>query len=201
MSNRPEKRVLLFLAEGFEDLEAVCVLSACGWTQYRPHLDAIRVSVTGLHERVHGRFGMDVPLDIALEDVDPADYDALAVPGGFHDHGFDEAYCQPLRDLARTMHANGAVIVTMCVGILPIAEAGLLEGGRATTYSFSRNHDNFGRLEELGCTAVHDPVVCWNRIVSCSGPGFSEEAVALMLEHLVGTGGMAEISRYRAGID
>lgn len=27
-----EKRVLLFLGEGFEDLEAVSVLSVCAWT-------------------------------------------------------------------------------------------------------------------------------------------------------------------------
>ncbi len=31
-------KVLLFLAEGFEDLEAAAILDVCGWTEYRDHI-------------------------------------------------------------------------------------------------------------------------------------------------------------------
>ncbi|EQB22688.1 hypothetical protein UNSWDHB_3002 [Dehalobacter sp. UNSWDHB] len=37
MKTMAEKKVLLFLGEGFEDLEAVSILSVCGWTEYRSH--------------------------------------------------------------------------------------------------------------------------------------------------------------------
>lgn len=37
-------KILLFLAQGFEDLEAITILDVFGWTQYREHLH--KVSVT-----------------------------------------------------------------------------------------------------------------------------------------------------------
>ena len=194
------KKVLLFLPEAFEDLEAVAALSMCGWTGYRAHLPNVSVDCTGFHEVAHGRFGLSVPIDVPIGEVDPLSYDALVVPGGFHGFGFDEAYCPELRALVRAMHGNGAFVATMCVGVLPVAESGILKGGKATTYSLSSRHDNFGRLKELGVNPVKKPVVCWNGIASCSGPAYSEQVVELMLEHLVGPQGAMEIARFRKGL-
>lgn len=75
-----------------------------------------------------GSFRLEVKPDISIEQVNPADYAALAIPGGFHSHGFDEAYDNRLRDLATAIHGQGGWIATFCVGVLPVAEAGLLEG-------------------------------------------------------------------------
>ena len=33
--------MLLFLAQGFEDLEAASVIDICGWTYYRRHLQKV----------------------------------------------------------------------------------------------------------------------------------------------------------------
>jgi 4-methyl-5(b-hydroxyethyl)-thiazole monophosphate biosynthesis len=38
----PDRTVLLFLARGFEGLEAAAVISVCGWTQYREHIPTVR---------------------------------------------------------------------------------------------------------------------------------------------------------------
>jgi protein deglycase len=194
-----EKKVLLFLGEGFEDLEAASVLSVCGWTAYREHLPKVRVVTTGLRREVRGRFGLRVITDLLLPEVDPQDYAALAIPGGFHSHGFDEAYCQPLRDLAKAIHSQGGFIATMCVGVLPIAEAGLLQGQHATSYAFSRNHDNLGRLRELGCLPTPGPLAVANRIISCSGPAQSIEVAMLLLKSLVGADAAREVALLMAG--
>ncbi|ORJ60598.1 hypothetical protein B5V00_07105 [Geothermobacter hydrogeniphilus] len=77
------KKVLLFLGEGFEDLEAVSVLSVCGWTEYREHLSKVEVVITGLHPVVNGRFGLQIKTDLLVTEVKAQDYAALAVPGGF----------------------------------------------------------------------------------------------------------------------
>lgn len=196
-----EKKVLLFLGEGFEDLEAVAVLSVCGWTEYRKHLEKVSVITTGLHREVRGRFGLRIVTDLLIDEVDPQNYAALAVPGGFHSHGFDEAYCQPLRDLAKIIHHQGGTIATMCVGILPIAETGLLEGREATSYAFSRSHDNLGRLRELGCNPTPGPIVVSNRIISCSGPAQAIDVAMLLLEGLIGIDQAREIAKLRAGTD
>jgi Putative intracellular protease/amidase len=196
-----EKRVLLFLGEGFEDLEAVSILSVCGWTEYRSHLEKVSVTVTGLHKEVCGRFGLRITTDLLIDEVDPKDYAVLAVPGGFHSHGFDEAYCEPLRGLAKAIHRQGGVIATMCVGILPIAEAGLLKGEEATSYAFSQSHDNLGRLRELGCNPSPGPIVMSNRIISCSGPAHSIEVAMMLLKNLVGADEAKQVARFMAGTD
>ena len=188
-------KVLLFLAEGFEDLEAVSILDVMGWTQYREWVPTVEVITTGFRPVVKSRYGLEVKIDLPFDEIDPADYAALAVPGGFHSHGFDEAYDDRLRELARNVHAAGNWIATFCVGVLPIAEAGLLEGKKATSYPYSRNHDNLGRLKELGACVVDAPVVVDDRIISCAGPASSLDVVWKLLEGIVGAEHGKEIKR------
>lgn len=195
----PTKKVLLFLGEGFEDLEAVSILSVCGWTDYYQHLAKVEVVTTGLHPVVNGRFGLQIKTDILVSEIEPQDYTALAVPGGFHSHGFDEAYCQPLRDLAKAIHVQGGTIATMCVGVLPIAEAGLLQGQKATSYAFSRNRDNLGRIQELGGIPTPGPIEISNRIISCAGPAQSIQVAKLLLESVIGTDRAEEVFRFMNG--
>lgn len=188
-------KVLLFLAEGFEDLEAVSILDVMGWTEYREWVPTVEVVTTGFRSIIKGRFGLEVKPDISIEQVNPADYAALAIPGGFHSHGFDEAYDNRLRDLATAIHRQGGWIATFCVGVLPVAEAGLLEGKRAVSYPFSRNHDNLGRLKELGACVVEVPVAVDDRIISCAGPAFSLEVAWKLIEGLLGGEHCAEVRR------
>jgi 4-methyl-5(b-hydroxyethyl)-thiazole monophosphate biosynthesis len=84
----------------------------------------------------------------------------------------------------------------MCVGILPIADAGLLRGKEATTYPHSRNHDNIGKLEEAGARVVKKHVVMDDRIISCDGPGSSLEVAFLLMESLIGPEMTQEVRHY-----
>lgn len=189
-------KVLLFLARGFEDLEAATILSVCGWTEYREDTPTVEVVTTGFHPVIEGRFGLRIERDAAMDSVDAGDYAALALPGGFHSHGFDEAYDSRVHELARSIHGSGGVVATMCVGVLPVAEAGLLRGGTATTYPHSRYHDNPGRLRELGCRPTPGPVEVWNRIISCAGPAESLEVAYRLLESLIGPEAVAQVQHY-----
>lgn len=181
------KKVLLFLAQGFEDLEAASIIDICGWTYYREHLQKVDVSVTGFHKEVTGRFGLKIKTDVLIDDINPKEYEALAIPGGFHSHGFDEAYDVKVLNLAESMYNSGGIIATMCVGILPIAKAGLLKGKRATTYPFSKNHDNPRYLRGYGCQYSGKSIEIDDRIISCAGPSQSLHVVMIMLEMLLGS--------------
>ncbi len=189
-------KILLFLAQGFEDLEAVAILDVFGWTQYREHIKKVSVVTTGFHQVVKSRFGLNVEPDISFSKVDPKNYQALVLPGGFHSHGFDEAYDMRIQNLAREIHQNRGYIATMCVGVLPIADAGLLKGKKATTYSYSRNHDNVKRLQKGGARFVDKPVVMDDRIISCQGPGSSLEVAFLLMESLMGIETVQEVKKY-----
>jgi len=188
-------KVLLFLAEGFEDLEAISILDVMGWTEYRESVPTIKVVTTGFRPVIRSRFGLRIQPDIPFDRIKPSDYAALAIPGGFHSHGFDEAYDERLRQLARDIHVQGGWIATFCVGVLPVAEAGLLKDKQATTYPYSRNHDNVGRLKELGARVVDEPVAVDDRIISCAGPASSLEVAWRLLGGLLGAAYSEEVKR------
>ena len=191
--------VLMLLAEGFEDAEAACVIDVLGWTHYRPEAALADVTIGALHEEVRGAFGTRFKADVQVGHADCSRYDALVIPGGFHSRGYDEIYCPDIYRLVRSAKQLGKPIATLCVGSLVVAEAGELEGGEATTYPFSSRHDNPGRLEELGCTAVEEPIVEWDGVISCSGPAYSEQVALRLLEKLIGTDAVADIDRKRRG--
>jgi 4-methyl-5(b-hydroxyethyl)-thiazole monophosphate biosynthesis len=190
-------KILLFLIQGFEDLEAVATLDVFGWTQYREHLPRVSVTTAGFHKVVKSRFGITVTTDLLYPEINHQDYQALVLPGGFHSHGFSEAYDEKIHRLVGKIHKNGGYIATMCVGILPIADAGLLQGKEATTYPHSRYHDNIERLREAGAKVVKDRhVVIDDRIISCDGPGSSLDVVFLLMECLLGRKVTGEVRRY-----
>lgn len=188
-------KVLLILTEGFEDLEAVSILDVMGWTEYREWVPTVKVVTTGFRATVRSRFGLEIKPDIPIEQVDPGEYTALAVPGGFHSHGFDEVYDDRLRELAKTIHGAGGWIATFCVGVLPVAEAGLLKGKKAVSYPYSQNHDNLGRLVELAARVVVEPVVVDDRIISCAGPASSLAVAYRLLDGIAGKAHGAEVRR------
>jgi 4-methyl-5(b-hydroxyethyl)-thiazole monophosphate biosynthesis len=191
-----DRKVLLFLALGFEDLEAAAVRSVCGWTEYREDIPTVRVTTTGFRAEIIGRFGTTVRPDVLVADVRPEEYAGLAVPGGFHSHGFDEAYDPRLHALARSIHAAGGIIAAMCVGVLPVAEAGLLKDKKATTYPYSRHHDNPRRLRELGAIATTGPIEVSDRIISSAGPAQAIEVAYLLLEGVIGEKASDGVKRY-----
>lgn len=199
--NLTRKNVLLLLARGFEDAEAVAAIDVFGWTEYRPSIATVGVTTCGLHETVTGGFGITIKPELLLGEVDAGHFDALVIPGGFHNRGYGEVYCEEVYALIRKFRSVDKPVATMCVGILPVAEAGALQGGKATTYAFSSRHDNYGVLEQNGCEGIYKGVVDWNGVISCSGPEFSDQVLVKLLEKIVGKAAAAEVSHYRRGCE
>ncbi len=178
----------MFLSQGVEDLEAVTIIDVLGWTNVRDNLTPVYLKTCAFHDSVKGKFGIDFKptYNIKKEEPDYTQFDAFVLPGGFHNAGYDEAYSEHLHKIATIIHQNGGIIATMCVGVLPISDAGLLKEKKATTYNLSRFHDNVGRLEESGATYTGNKVEIDNNIISCAGPASSLEVAYLLLEKLTG---------------
>jgi 4-methyl-5(b-hydroxyethyl)-thiazole monophosphate biosynthesis len=191
------KKVLMFVSQGFEDLEAVTIIDVLGWTRVRENLTPVSLTTCGFHDQVTGKFGTCITVDhnIRTKKPDYAEFDAFVLPGGFHDSGFDEAYCEEIHAIAREIHAGSGIIATMCVGISPIADAGLLTGKKATTYNLSRFHDNVARLEAGGAQYTGRPVEEDGNIISCAGPASSLEVALLLVEKLTGKKNTAAVKK------
>ena len=188
-------KVLLILGSGFEDLEAVTILAVCGWTEYRDHLPDVRVTVTGFHPEIRGRYGTILRRDIPLDGIDPTDYGAVAIPGGFSGHGYNEVFAPRIYAILRAVHAKGGTLAPLCIGNKVVAKAGLLRGRRATTYPHSHG-DNFAALRAAGAIFEDAPIVSDGRIITCRGPGQAIDVGLLILDAVIGPEASAEVQKY-----
>jgi len=191
------KKVLMFLSKGFDDLEAATFIDVLGWTRQRDNLIPIELNTCAFHNNVTGRFGIHIKVDhnIRAEKLNYLEYDAFVLPGGFHGYGFDEAYNSELGEIAKIFNKNDKPIATLCVGVLPVSDAGLLKDKKATTYNLSRYHDNPARLKKGGAIYTGAKVEFDNNIISCAGPASSLDVAYKLVELLTGKETMNEIKK------
>ena len=191
------KTVLMFLSQGFEDLEAVTIIDVIGWTKVREHLTPIELKTCAFHNVVMGKFGIEIHVDYNLKKhaLSLDEFDAFVLPGGFHSSGFDEAYSADIHKIAKTIYNNGGILATMCVGVLPIADAGLLHGKKATTYHLSRFHNNVERLKAGNAIYTGKKVEMDANIISCAGPASALEVAYQLVELLTNKANTDEVKK------
>ena len=187
----------MFLSQGFEDLEAVTIIDVLGWTRVREHLIPIELTTCAFHDEVVGTFGVKVRVDSNLRKrpVELDEFEAFVLPGGFHSSGFDEAYSEDIHHIASYIYARRGIIATMCVGVLPVADAGLLENKKATTYNLSRFHDNVARLRSRKAIYTGTKVEVDSNIISCAGPASSLDVAYQLVERLTNKANADEVRR------
>ncbi len=191
------KKILMFLSQGFEDLEAITIIDVVGWTRFRDELVALDLRTCAFHDQVIGKFGTRIKVDWNLQMQTPAleEFAAFVLPGGFHSAGYDEAYSDAIHAIAAKIYAQNGVIATMCVGAIPIADAGLLENKKATTYPLSRFHDNVARLKAGKAIYTAGKIEVDANIITCAGPAFSLEVAYQLVEALTGKANADEVKR------
>lgn len=165
-------KVLVPLAPGFEDLEAVTIVDLL-------RRAGIEVITAGLADgSVQGARGMRMQPDAALDAVLALDFDMIALPGGMPgaENLKNDARIQ---SLLKKMAAAGKYTTAICAAPIALAEAGLLGGKKATSYP--------GFLDKLNLpttTYLNDAVVVDGKVVTSRGPGtamdFALELIALL---------------------
>jgi protease I len=171
MAGRLEgRRVVVLLAEGFEDLEF--------WVPVmRLREEGAEVAIAGLQPKtaVTGKHGLVTEADVAVVEVDAESLDALVVPGGWAPDKLRRD--ASVTSLVKRVHERGAIVGMIChagwVGI----SAGIVAGGRATG-SVGIKDD----LVNAGATWVDEPAfrdgsIVWGRVVE-DIPDFCRELVA-----------------------
>lgn len=187
-------KVLLLALSGFELLEFSAFADVLGWAKLEGGLD-ITYETAGYSREVRSTFDVPITVDRVLwrrgagvcspVSVCAADYDALAIPGGFEEYGYyDEAYRQDTAGLIRAFHKAGKPIASICVGALALGNSGILEGKQATTYALSGGHRQ-KQLAAFGAEVLADErvVTDGNLITSC-GPSTAVEVAFRLLEML-----------------
>ncbi|MCO6442002.1 MAG: DJ-1/PfpI family protein [Nitrococcus mobilis] len=163
--------VLVPLAEGCEELEAVTVIDLLR----RAGIDVV---VAGLAEgAVKASRGVVLVPDVTLDAVLEQDFDMIVLPGGAGGAARLEADAR-LGRLLRRQADTGRYIAAICAAPKVLAAAGLLAGRRATSFP--------GYLDQAeGVNCEMTAVVVDGRVVTSRGPGtaldFALNLIALLL--------------------
>ncbi len=176
------KKVLLLLADGFETLEASVFIDVIGWNLVDGD-GTTQLFSCGLRREVKSSFSQRVVVDYLIDEINTAEFDALAIPGGFEEFGYyKDAYSDEFLKLIRMFDAQSKIIAAVCVGALPIARSGVLTNRRATTYN-----KRGIRQEELGSyevNVINEPIVTDCNVITSWNPSTAAEVAFLLLERL-----------------
>ena len=150
----------LFLAEGFEETEAIATVDI----MRRAGMKIRTVSITS-QKRVVGAHGIAIEADNVFKEVDFEDAEWLICPGGMPGaenlHNFGA-----LNDLLRVHHMHPGKIAAICAApAVVLAPIGLLDGVQCTCYPGFESQCKAG-----GAIMMESRVVVSNNIVTANGP-------------------------------
>ncbi len=166
--------VLLLLADGFEDMEAVAVLDILR----RAGLTLRTVGVRGLS--VTSARGMTVLADMPLEDVNLSEVEMVVLPGGVP--GVLNLRNPEVRALLHDADTRGLWLAAICAAPVILAEEGLLRGRRAIGYPGTE-----ADLVRHGARIQPDAhVVRDGRFITASGAGHAMDFALKLAEVLRG---------------
>jgi protein deglycase len=176
------KKVLLLLADGFEAYEASVFTDVLGWNRLEGD-GSTEVVTCGIRERLRCTWNFTVVPEMLLTDVDVAQFDALAIPGGFEEANFyQDAFSDEFLGLIRKFDQAGKIIASICVGALPVGKSGVLKGRKGTTYHLNDLRQK--QLAGFGVEVVQRPVVIDKNIITSSSPSTALEVAFILLEKL-----------------
>jgi 4-methyl-5(b-hydroxyethyl)-thiazole monophosphate biosynthesis len=167
-------RVLIPLAAGFEELEAVTVIDLLR----RADIEVVSAGlepgpVTGSRRTVL------VP-DSSLDAVLDTDFDMVVLPGGLP--GATNLDADPrIHGLLRRHHSEGRFSAAICAAPQVLASAGLLDGRSATAYPGTLKITDFPQVN-----LIEDPVVVDGKVVTSRGPGTAMDFALQLIELLSG---------------
>lgn len=153
------KNAFLFLATGFEEIEAlgtVDILRRGGirlWT----------VSITGDHT-VMGAHNIPVGADFIFEEADFSMADALILPGGIPGSNHLNT-CTRLKELLLAAYKEEKLICAVCAAPMVLGGLGLLKGKKATCFPYFEP-------TMIGAIPTDSGVVQDGNIITCKGPGY-----------------------------
>ena len=151
------KKAYVFLAEGFEEMEAVTPVDLLR----RVGVDAKLVSVTG-ERMVTGAHGVRYQADLLFDEIEP-NADALILPGGMPGTLHLQEH-QPLARLLLSQYKAGGWVCAICAAPMVLGALGILKGREATIYPGMEQH-------LIGATCSTAEVCVDGNVVTSRAPG------------------------------
>lgn len=151
-------RTAIFLAPGFEEIEALTVVDLLR----RADIEIDMISISEEHQ-VTGSHKIQVYADKTWPEVDFDKVDMIILPGGMPGTKNLEAY-EPLVQQIKEFHKNGKYISAICAAPSILGHLGMLKGRNACSFPEYESH-----LE--GAIVTHNEVEVSDHIITSRGMG------------------------------
>jgi len=164
------KKVLVPLADGFEDIEAVSIVDVLR----RGEVTVVTASLSG-EPMAMSAHGIRMATDALLGDVLEEEYDAIILPGG--GEGTENLLkCAPLLDRLVRQKNDGRLVCAICAAPIVLETAGVIDEESVTCYP-SCSPRMGRRVEDV-------PVVADGQLITGQGPGSATLFALAVLAHL-----------------
>jgi len=163
MADLKGKKVLMVVApKNFRDeelMEPLAIFTSSG--------AEVTIASKGV-KRATGMFGAEIKVDKNLAEVRAEDYDAVIFVGG---SGSDVYFSDPqAHALATNALESGKIVAAICIAPSTLANAGLLKGRKATSFSSAKEN-----LVQKGALYTAAAVERDGQIITGKGPEAAEE--------------------------
>lgn len=169
-------RVLVPLAQGCEELEAVTIIDLLR----RAGIEVIAAGLDG--QPVKASRGVVLIPDTTLDAVREEPFDMVVLPGGLPGADILDRDSR-IHALLRRMVNEGRYAAAICAAPKVLAHAGLLAGKEATAYPGVLEKSNHGDIRLRDSAVVTD-----GNVITSRGPGTAMDFALELIERLEGRG-------------
>lgn len=164
-------KVLIPLAEGFEEIEALTLVDVFR----RGGVETVTASIHDTLE-LEGAHGVTVKADARFADVAAEDFDAIVLPGG--GRGTENLRnSEPVLERLRRQKEEGGLLCAICAAPLVLIAAGVLEEDQHITCYPTCQMD-------LDRPWVPEPVVVHDNVITGQAPGSAMLFALVVLKNL-----------------
>lgn len=167
-------KVIVFLADGFEEVEALTVVDYLR----RKDMAVDTVSITD-SQKVKGSHDIVVLADKKIADIDSLDsYDGAIIPGGMpgatnlRDNG-------RVIEIIRNLNEDNKLVAAICAGPIVLERAGVIKGKKITSYPGFEDTLKDG-------VYIEESVVRDGNIITSRGPALAVDFAIEIIKYLVG---------------
>lgn len=176
-------RVLVPLAEGFEEIEAVTVIDILR----RAEVEVVSAGLTD--GPITGSRGIVITPDTAVHRILEDDFDMVVLPGGLP--GTTHLRLDKrIHEIVRRIHERKGYVTAICAAPSIYAELGFLEGRKATSHPSVAEEEHFA-----GVDYSEDRVVVDGHFITSRAPGTAMEFAMTLVKALKGEGAVAQVNK------
>lgn len=176
-------KVIVFLADGFEEVEALTVVD------YLRRMDIVvdTVSISN-EEKVKGAHDIIVLADKKIDEVNDLNlYDGVIIPGGLPG-STNLRDNDKVIDIVKKMNESNKLTAAICAGPIVLERAGIIKGKKVTSYP------GFGQ-ELKDSIYEEDSVVRDGSIITARGPALAVDFALEIVRYFLGDDKAEELKK------